>query len=51
MVLLELEIEEQRKALEPARLEREKARAQILKQNQRTDDIEVRGKDWQSFFQ
>lgn len=42
MVLLELEIEAQRKALEPTRLEREKARAEITKQNQRTDDIEVR---------
>lgn len=41
MVLLELEIAEQKKALEPARLEREKARAQILTQNQREDDIEV----------
>ncbi|KAI5454933.1 Structural maintenance of chromosomes protein 6 [Naganishia albida] len=42
MVLLELEIEAQRKALEPTRLEREKARAEITKQNQRTDDIERR---------
>lgn len=40
-MLLEIEIEDQRKALEPARLERERAKAQIVTQRERQDTIEV----------